>query len=122
MHASVVKCVSFDDGSVLRYCRVLTTLKLEFQTWDNRIWALTFAEILGIQDFGVYDVVDFVDNDPRTSEFGRRLIEFNYDKSPDSGLYHEYKFIAPSGDVALSIVAKDVTAATLEKTDSGIDD
>lgn len=99
--------VGFADGHIEEYRVYVDGVKLVYSFWNNRRVILLFSDVIGLRDVGCVGG-DIAEVRQRTeSSFLDYVFSIVSEDAVKLSGYTEYVFVYPSGEEALSIVARD---------------
>jgi hypothetical protein len=99
--------ISFADAEVESYERREDKLHVRVRAWNAAQVDLVFVDIIGVRDFGVFDICDvceFVGQTPLLDE----ALAYEYKEPPAQHPYKVFQFLDLDDKVALEVVCTDV--------------
>lgn len=97
--------IGFEDSEILSYSRESDEITVRLKTWNESIIHIQFSEAIGLCDYGIGDVSEFVKEDNLT-EFKIKVFQNNYETPPIKSEFFLYQFLNLEDVTSLEIVAK----------------
>ena len=105
--------IGFSDGEITSYSRDQNNLVVKVKTWNDTYLIITFLDVVGIIDYGIGDISNFVEETEETS-FLKIILNRVYELIPEAPPYRLFQFLDLDDNPSLEIVA--VSQSIYEET------
>jgi hypothetical protein len=96
--------IGFSDGEIISYFRDERSLTVKLKTWNDKYLSVLFSDVVGIVDYGIGDISNFIEEDEK-SLFLKTILDKVYESIPNEQPYRLFQFLDLDDNPVLEIVA-----------------